>query len=297
MNEDRKVAMLLDIDNFYGEHTGRLGPTIKFLVAGSVPMLLWVYTGFIIPYFLFLPAWAVWVVRMALITIGRERERLVQYRKQINDQYSPISDLLNIKTIHPDGCIEYINGRVAYMVVAVNGSVYDSTSRAQQIQAFLSLFGNDYDIDVYVQNITDMKSLEERYNHVQLFVDADAAQDFIDIIDHNRNVVYSQSLLTRVVFVVKGRKTEWKDIRDNCKTAVFSASSKAFKEVTLASREEIEDVLNTDVRGVVDLDNILQEKYTTHQYYGSKVLYFDDKKEEPERDMEFEEKGFMIIND
>lgn len=297
MNEDRKVAMLLDIDNFYGEHTGRLGPTIKFLVAGSIPLLLWIYTGFLIPYFLFLPIWVIWVVRMALITIGRERERLVQYRKQINDLYSPMSDLLNIKTVHPDGCIEYINGMVAYMVVAVNGSVYDSTSRAQRIQEFMSLFGNDYDVDVYVQNVTDMRSLEERYSHVQLFVDADAAQDFIDIIDHNRNVVYSQSLLTRVVFVVKGRKKDWQEIRDNCKTAVFSASSKAFKEVTLAGREEIQDVLNTDVRGVVDLNSILQEKYTTHQYYGSRVLYFDDKIDDVEPVTEYEEKGFMIIHD
>ena len=49
-----------------------------------------------------------------------------------------------------------------------------------------------------------MKSLEDRYNNVKLFVDSDAAKDFIDIIDHNRKVVYSQSRLTRIVFVVKG---------------------------------------------------------------------------------------------
>ena len=187
---------------------------------------------------------------------------------------------------------------VAYMVVAVNGTVYNSTSRAQQIQSFLSLFGNDYDIDIYVQNITDMRSLEDRYNHVQLFVDADAAQDFIDIIDHNRQVVYSQSLLTRSIFVVKGRKADWQEIRDNCKMAAYSAPSKAFKEVSLATREEIQDVLNTDVRGSIDLDAILREKYATHQYYGSKVLYFDDPpKEVLPDDYEYEERGFMVSDD
>ena len=245
--------MLLDIDNFYGEHEGRLGPTLKFLLIGGAPLLLWVYTGFLIPAFLFFPLWVVWLVRVGLITLGREKDRLVQFRKQINDDYASIYELLHIKTIHPDGCIEYVNGMVAYAVIAVNGTTYDPTSRAQQIHDFMSLFGNDYDVDVYVQNITDMKSLEERYNNVKLFVDSDAAKDFIDIIDHNRKVVYSQSRLTRIVFVVKGRKSYWTDIRDNCKMAIYSGPAKAFKEVKIGLRDDIQEVLNTDIRGVVDL--------------------------------------------
>ena len=118
MNDDRKVSMLLDIDNFYGEHEGRLGPTLKFLLIGGAPILLWVYTGFIVPAFLFFPFWVVWLIRVGLITLGRERDRLVQFRKQINDEYASIYELLNIKTIHQDGCIEYVNGMVAYAVVA-----------------------------------------------------------------------------------------------------------------------------------------------------------------------------------
>lgn len=294
MNDDRKVSMLLDIDNFYGEHEGRLGPTLKFLLIGGAPLLLWVYTGFLIPTFLFFPLWVVWLVRVGLITLGREKDRLVQFRKQINDDYASIYELLHIKTIHPDGCIEYVNGMVAYAVIAVNGTTYDPTSRAQQIHDFMSLFGNDYDVDVYVQNITDMKSLEERYNNVKLFVDSDAAKDFIDIIDHNRKVVYSQSRLTRIVFVVKGRKSYWTDIRDNCKMAIYSGPAKAFKEVKIGLRDDIQEVLNTDIRGVVDLDSLLQKKYSTHQYFGSKVLYFDEKPEEEEGQVVSEERGFMV---
>lgn len=294
MNDDRKVSMLLDIDNFYGEHEGRLGPTLKFLLIGGAPLLLWVYTGFLIPPFLFFPLWVVWLVRVGLITLGRERDRLVQFRKQLNDEYASIYELLRIKTIHPDGCIEYVDGMVAYAVVAVNGTTYNATARAQQIHDFMSLFGNDYDVDVYVQNITDMKSLEERYNDVKLFVDSDAAKDFIDIIDHNRKVVYSQSRLTRIVFVVKGRKSYWTDIRDNCKMAIYSGPAKAFKEVKIAVRDDIQEVLNTDIRGVVDLDSLLQKKYATHQYFGSKVLYFDEKPEEDEGQVVSEERGFMV---
>lgn len=294
MNEDKKVSMLLDIDNFYGEHEGRLGPTIKFLLIGGAPILLWVYLGFLVPSVLFFPLWLIWLVRVALITLGRENKRLAQFRKQINDEYASIYELLNIRTIHQDGCIEYVNGIVAYTVIAVNGTTYDPTVRAQQIREFLSLFGNDYDMDVYVQNVTDMRSLEERYNNVKLFVDEDAAKDFIDIIDHNRQVVYSQSRLTRIVFVIKGRKSEWNTIRDNCKMAIYSSASKAFKEVRIGDREDIQEVLNTDIRGVVDLDALLQKKYATHQYYNSRVLYFDDPPAEDGEQGAKEERGFMV---
>jgi hypothetical protein len=238
--------------------------------------------------------WAVWVIRAALIILGREGERLAQYRKQIHDEYSTVYELLNIKTIHPDGCIEYVNGTVAYTVITVNGTTYDSLSRSGQIRDFLSLFGNDFDVDVYVQNITDVKGLEERYNNVKLFTDAEAARDFIDIIDHNRNVVYSQSLLTRLVFVVKGRKSYWTEIRDNCNMALYSASAKAFKEARLGTREDVQEILNTDIRGLVDTDSLLQKKYATHQYHNSKVLYFDDKIISAPGSEIREEKGFMV---
>ena len=125
-------------------------------------------------------------------------------------------------------------------------------------------------------------------------MDSDAAKDFIDIIDHNRKVVYSQSRLTRIVFAVKGRKSYWTDIRDNCKMAIYSGPAKAFKEVKIGLREDIQEVLNTDIRGVVDLDSLLQKKYATHQYFGSKVLYFDEKPAEEKETESNEERGFLV---
>ena len=295
--EEGKVSMLLDIDNFYGESEGRLGPLIKFLIIGVSPALIWAYFGFIIPYWLFMPIWIFYVIRVALITLGREKERLAQFRKTVHDDYASIYELLNIKTIHPDGCIEYTNGMVAYAIVAANGTTYDTLQRSKSIRDFLSLLGNEFDLDVYIQNITELRSLEDRYNNVKLFTDEAAAKDFIDIIDHNRQVVYSQSLLMRIVFVIKGRKGYWTEIRDNCKMACYSAAARSFKDVHIALRDEIQDILNTDIRGVVDLDNLLQRKYATHEYFGSRVLYFGEEKETADtKDQNKEERGFMITD-
>lgn len=292
--DDNKVVMLLDIDNYYGQSEGRLGPIIKFLCIGLGPFLLWVYFGFPIPTFIFLPFEVIWAIRVALITIGRERERLEQFRKTIHDDYSSIYELLNIKTIHPDGCMEYITNSIAYMVVCTNGTTYDPVQRSKQIRDFLSLLGNEVDIDVYIQNITDVKSLEDRYNNVKLFADEEAARDFIDIIDHNRKVVYSKSLLTRTIFLVKTYRGNWTEVRDNCKMAVYSAAARAFKDAHIATPNEIQEILNTDIRGVVDLDALLQQKYASHQYYGSRVLFFGEEEDHEVVDEISEERGFMV---
>lgn len=131
MNDDRKVNVPPDINNFHGEHEGHLGPTLKFLLIEGVPLLLWVYIGLLVPTFLFFPLRVMWLVRVGSIILGREKNRLMQLRKQISDDYASIYELPHIKTIHLDGCIEYVNGVVTYAVIAVNGTIYNPTPRTQ----------------------------------------------------------------------------------------------------------------------------------------------------------------------
>ena len=292
--EDNKVTMLLNIDSFYGESEGRLGPVIKMLCIGLAPILIQTWLGFPVPTLLFITFQIIWFIRVAMITVGREKQRLEQFRKQLNDDYSSISELLCIKAIHPDGCVEYTNGRVAYFLVAANGTFYDSLAHSKNVREFLSQFGADLDIDIYIQNITELKSLEERYSNVTLFTDEDAAKDFIDIIDHNRGVVYSESRLVRVVFGIKGRRSQWTEIRDYCKQACYSTAARAFKDIHIASPDEVQELVDTDIRGYVDINGTLQRKYATHNYHGSRVLYFGEQpiiEEEPGED---EERGFIV---
>lgn len=158
----------------------------------------------------------------------------------------------------------------------------------------MSLFGNDYDMDAYVQSITDIKSLEKRYNNVRLFIGSDAAGGFIGIVDRNRRVVYSQSRPMHTVFAVKGYKSYWTDVRDNCKVAIYPGPAKAFKKIRIGLHDDIQEVLNADIRGVVDLDSLLRERCSTRQYFGSKVLHSDEKPEGDEGQIASEERGFMV---
>lgn len=293
--EQPKVGMLLDPDNFNGEHEGRMCPLIKFLVIAGAPALVYAYF-FLgkLPLWLIIPIYVIYVIRVAMLTLGREKERVAQYKKQLNDEYASTYDLVAIKTLHPDGCCEYVGNKVAYFIVSTNKTSYDSIVWSQEVTKFLKLLTAKYEVDIYVQNITEVNALEERYSGVKLFTDASVARDVIDIIDHNRSQVYKNSLLTKTIYVVRGPRSEWEDIKKCCNAAVHSTTARIFKNVYIADEMQVNDIISRDINGLVNLPELMQNKYCTHQYYGSKVLAFDDEaiiEKVPEEDLE--NKGFM----
>ena len=220
-----KVAMLLDIEHFYGESEGRLGPTIIFLCIGFAPLLLYGYYTLylLIPIWLFLPIWLFYLLRCGLTILGDEKTRLNNFLKQLNDIFAAIYDMLRVKTIHEDGCVEYITGNISYFVVTYNGTSDDDVKRSILLKKFQNILVGDFSYDIGSQNITEINTLDRRYSNVKLFADEDSARDFIDIIDHNRNIVQRSSLLTRVVYEIKGRKSDWKLMRENIDSALNSS--------------------------------------------------------------------------
>lgn len=293
-----KVAMLLDIDHFYGESEGRLGPIIIFLCIGLAPVLLYLYFGlyYFVPLWLFIQFNIIWFIRWAMIIPGDEKTRLANFKKQLNDVYAAMYELLRIRMIHPDGCIEYLNGEVAYMVVTYNATSSDDVKRSMQIRKFQSIMLDDRSYDINVQNITTMDALENRYEKVQFFTDAEVAQDFIDIIDHNINIVQTSSLLTRTIYYIKGRRSDWKIMSESIDAAINSNHAKVFKSVyKVTSKDEIEKILSRDVYGVVRFDDMIMKKYCTKEYHKSHVICYDDVDTTNSIEEIREDEGFHIL--
>lgn len=293
--EKPTVGMLLDPDNFNGDQEGRMGPWIKFFAIALIPGFIYVYFFWgMLPLWLVIPIFVIYVIRVAMLTLGREKERVIQYKKQLNDEYASTYDLVLIKTLHPDGCCEYMGNKVAYFIVSTNKTSYDTVVWSQEVTQFLKLLTSQYNVDVYVQNITEVRALEERYRGVKLFADQSVAKDFIDIIDHNRSQVYSNSLLTRTIYVVSGPRSEWEDIKKCCNAAVHSAVARVFKNIHIAEDLEVNEILSRDINGLINLPELMQQKYCTKQYYGSKVVAYDDADivEEPDEE-EYEDQGFL----
>lgn len=279
IEEYNTISMLLDVDHFFGEHQGRLGPVLIFLCIGLSPALLYGYYGLymFIPIAVFIPVFLIFLMRVAMLTLGHEKDRLKHFRQRLLDIYSLVYSMIRIKTKHEDGGVEFIDGSIRYIIVTYNGSCEDKQIRSQQIKKFLDIAVGNFSYDIHIQNVIEAQTLSNRYNKVKLFANAQAAQDFIDIIDHNRNTVRKSSLLTKTIIVIKGKRSDWKEISTNIQTALKSTAAKAFKTVYLVTdKDEVEAIISRDIDGLINLDEMLRKKYRTGNYRGSKVLSYDD---------------------
>lgn len=302
LNQDKpKIQMLLDIENIFGESTRGLGQFVLTLLLILVPPLFigWTSLYLFVPWQLLLVVCLFWAVRVTLIVMGRERQRLQNFKKQRDDAYALADSMSNVRTIHPQGCIEYVNGGVGFFVVTCNDSSGDVLAKSKQIDRFINLAVGKHPFDIYIQNINDTKALDNRYSKVTLFTDDEAAHAFMDIIDYNSKLVSSCSTLTRNILFVCGSKYQWKDILSDIETALNSEAARIFRLAYLVTdKEEIEDIISRDIDGCINLDEMLQKKYYTGDTHKSKIISYDfqDVKDYAEENRQKEEEdvtGFL----
>lgn len=277
-HETETIGMLLDIEHLYGENQGRLGPWLISLCVAGAPVLLYVYTGLfqVIPIFIFAPIEIFFAIRVFMKIKGRENFRVEGYKKQLNDDYVSTADMLNIKTIHDDGCIEYLNGKISYLVCCFNGTCENVAHRSVQIRKMIDAMTTEYDCDIYIHNLTDSPALIDYYNHVNNFDKNQSATNFINIIDHTLELTEDYSLVQCTIYAIKGTRSDWKDMKNTIETTVNSRVAKAYKSIYRISDENvINDILNRNSDSVINVPDLLRRKYANQQYDSSKVLAYD----------------------
>lgn len=292
-NDKPKIQMLLDIENIFGESTRGLGKFVLTLIAiAALPLLILYTSAFLfIPWQILVIACIIWAIWMILLILGEQGRRLANYKRLRDDAFSLTDDMVRIKTIHPNGCIEYVNGAVAFFVVMYNNSSVDVVRKSQQFDRFINIAVGKHPFDIYVQNLTDTDELDGKYANVTLFSDDEAAEAFMEIIDFNREKVSSSSTLTRNILCVRGTKYQWKDIYGDLMSAVSSESSRVFRQCYIATdREQIEAIISRDIDGHIDLEGLMQKKYYTGNKRNSKIISYDYKDLKPvEKEQEKQE--------
>lgn len=273
-----KIGMLLDVGQLYGEHEGRLGPWMCALAMGAAPILLFVYFNLfqIIPLWIAIPVFIFIAIRAVMIFPGREGYRVELFKKQILSDYMSTADLLNIKTIHPDGCIEYLNGKIQYLVVCFNRTTEDTVRRSVQIKKLLLTMMNDCEFDIYIHNINDSPALRNYYKKVSNFNKNEAAKNFVQMIDHMITLTENTSNVQCTIFAIKGSRSDWKNIRTSIDTACSSKVARCYKSISRVNDPDvINEVLNRDVDSVINISELLRHKYATKDYATSKVIAYD----------------------
>lgn len=276
-NENQTIGMLLDIANLHGEHEGRLGPLLITLCLSAAPILLYIYYQLfaVIPIWLFGIVWVFFTLRLIMKIQGREDHRVAAYKKQLNDDYTDAASMINL-TIHEDGCIEYLNGKIMYLVCCFNGTCENGVQRTVQLRKLLDSLIGDYDYDTYLQNITDAPALQAYYEKVCKFDRNASARNFISIIDHNIELAEETSLVMCTIYAIKGYKSDWKDIRNQIDLALGSRAARIYKTIyRVDNADDVNAILNRDIDTVINVSDLIRKKYATGQYDTSKVLAYD----------------------
>ena len=123
--------MLMDIENIFGESTRGFGIAIVNLIVVLIPPLI---IGYFMLY-LYIPIWILivfcllWAIRVTFFISGREPQRMSAFKKQKENKFVKPKDIMRIRTIHQNGCVEYINGEVMYIVEAYNNTLSMSLTR------------------------------------------------------------------------------------------------------------------------------------------------------------------------
>lgn len=276
--EVQKIGMLLDIANLYGEHEGRLAPWLYALGLGLGPTLVYVYLQLflVIPFWLWVPINVFWFLRMIMIFPGREKHRVRIFKRQLNDEYMESANLMNIKVIHPDGCIEYINGQIMYLVSCFNGTIDNDVNSTIQLRKMLESMTTGYAYDIYIHNINDSQSLRDYYNKVNKFAHNQSASNFIHMIDHSIKITNEGSMVLQTIYAIRGTKSDWKNIKSQIDSTLNSRVSRRYKNVyRVSDPDEISAIFNRNTDTIIDISALMRKKYATSEYATSKVLAYD----------------------
>ena len=290
-NEMGKITYPLDISSFYGDGNSRVLPTILFFVISAIPILLYMAFVDIISLYVFLVVEVITVVFAALLTFGDWAARKQAYVKQLYNMYTAVEDFMDSKEVNENGFINYPGNRIAYALHLKNRGADDPLQRAYAAEQLLKKLGT-YIFDVRTYNIPNDDLLYSRYDAIKLFKEEQAANEFISIIDFNRDYVKENTLVMETFIIVYGALYEHATLKEHLKSVAKSDAAKAFKEVKLLEKEDFDRLLGLDFDTQVNIDDIQSERYARKMYYGSKVVGYDIEETELEID-DSEERGFM----
>lgn len=275
-----KITMLMDIENIFGESTRGFGIAILNLLVVLIPPLI---IGYFMLY-LYIPVWILvticilWTIRVTLFISGREPQKMRAFKKQRENEFLESKDIMRIRTIHPNGCVEYINGEIIFIVEAYNNTPIDVLKKSKDFDQFLSILVGKNAFDVYMHNINDTDEIRDSYKNISRFEDTESAKQFTAILDHVRELVANNSTMIQMLFVVRASKYKWKQVQREVEIAVNSSSAAMFKRIKLVTnRDEIEIIISRDVNGNLPIDSMLRQAYSTGSDRGGYIISYDYK--------------------
>ena len=273
----KHINMLANIDNYLGDHEGKMAPVLTFLGVSAVPFLI--YALFLMRYVKFryvLVFGVAWTARWALYILGEEPKKKLQYRRERENVYKTADQLIHVSHVADDGLIEYNNGNVAYILVGYILDYVDDVSLTLDLQNFLKQL-RGYSYDIYSQMVIGEYRLEDDINKLKVYTDKEAIKDRMLFYQEQDEYCSQNSECFRICIEVKGSKYDWVAMRKTLDHLVNSEAAYCWRYLHIATPEDDTDVFSRDLCLDVNVNDMLVEKYKSDEYYGSKVLFYGEK--------------------
>lgn len=277
--EEFTIEPYTDIDSIYGSPGKRLSPIIFMGLAVFIPAMI--YAQFLIK-FVSIKSFSifmiVWTIRWSLIIMGEESKRVDQFKRQIADVYSAIQDLLEIKVIHEDGLIEYMNGSIKYLLVVEPGFEYDMDIVQDGYYRILQdCYTYSFIPDIHIMNDVGGSTLENRYSSMSTNINSKAAKMYLSIVDYNIELEKELSIGVKIIFAPKADRSSYVELREAVNTMCAKYTSSYFKKVYIATKEEAGYITGRDINMNIDFEEVTMDKYKTEEYEGCSLVGYDEK--------------------
>lgn len=270
------INTLLNVDNVFGTYEGKVGLFILTILLGSIPLFIWLLflQGTFIRLWMAIVVTLLLMGRLALIFIGKEKEKLRSYTLRRNDAYLESKDMINVTDII-DGLIMYTSGRVAYVMYGYLKGYLDDDVLSVELEKFLNELDKfDWDLNLY--NVTDELMCTNELPLLKRYQDKETILQRINFYKYQDDWTAKNTEMYELVFVVKARKYNWKHMRDKLKELLNSDVAKCFNELYIAGTKEVIDIMSRDIESYVDLNEMLLQKMSDDDVSGARVLFYDD---------------------
>jgi hypothetical protein len=270
------INTLLNVDNIFGTYENRVAPFILTILLGSIPLFIWLFflQGTPIKLWMAIILTLLLTGRFALIFIGKESEKLKSYSARRNDAYLESKDLINVTDII-DGLIMYTSGRVSYIIYGYLKGYLDDDVLSIDLERFMDeLDAFDWDMNLY--NITDELLCTGNLPNLRRYKDKETILQRIAFYKYQDDWVAKNTEMYELVFIVKARKYNWKQLRSKLIDLIDSDVAKCFNEIYIADTQDVIDIMSRDIETHVDLNEMLLNKMSNEEISGARVLFYDD---------------------
>lgn len=274
------INTLLNIDSVFGEYEGRVLPIVLTIGCAAFPLLFWLLMlqGTFIKFWWVCVFDVLFTGRMALIILGKEKEKLRFYEQQKNDEYKSADELLHVNYVTEDGLIEFDNGRVGLIVEGYLREYLTDDKLSVDMENFMNELDNGgWQWDMVLHNTVDELLCEDSLPNLKRYTDNTIIQERISFYAYQDEWARTHSGLYKIIFLVTCPKYNWKKLRAHLEELVSSEIAlNLFNEISVCGYDSVLDNFNRDICGYADLNKMLVQKYDNDEYYASKVLWYDN---------------------